>query len=143
MLEENHWPSQAHVDELLTSLVKVEMVINSRPLMYISPEDLQEPHTPAHFLIRRRLLSLPDGIGCGDDPDDEDFMMSLTRDHLTKRLKHLDVVVNHFWKLWQFKYLLELRESHRQPYAGSCNNDTNTIDTGDVVILHEGKPRAF
>ena len=70
-------------DELLTSLVKVEMIINSRPLTYVSPDDLQEPLTLAHFLIGRRLLCLPDGIGCGDDPDDKDF--SLTHDHLTKR----------------------------------------------------------
>ena len=117
------------------------MVINSCPLTYVSPDDLQEPLIPAHFLIGRRLLSLPDGIGCGDDPDDEDF--SLTHDHLTKRLKLLNVVLNHFWKRWQFEYLLELREAHRQQYAGSCNNDTNTIDAGDIVILHEDKPRAF
>lgn len=92
-------------DELLTFLVEVEMVINLHPLTYVSPEDLQEPLTPAHFLIGRRLLSLPDDIGCGDDPDDKDF--SLTQDHLTKRMKHLNVVLNHFWKRWQFQYLLE------------------------------------
>jgi hypothetical protein len=68
-------------DELLTSLIEVEMVINSHPLTYVSPDDLQEPPT-AHFLFGRRLLTLPDGIGCGDDTDDEDF--DLTHNHLTK-----------------------------------------------------------
>jgi hypothetical protein len=58
-------------------------------------------------------------------------------------LKHLNVVLNHFWKRWQIEYLLELRESHRQQYAGSSNHDTNTIDTNDVEILQEDKPRAF
>lgn len=128
-------------DELLTSLIEVEMVINSRPLTYVSPDDLQEPLTPAHFLTGRRILSLPDGIGCGDDPDDED--VHPTHDHLTKRMKYLNVVLNHFWKRWQSEYLLDLRESHRQQCAGSSSDGATTVKTGDVVLLQEDKPRAF
>ena len=33
-------------DELLTALVEVEMVLNSRPLTVVSAEDLEEPLTP-------------------------------------------------------------------------------------------------
>ena len=128
-------------DELLTSLIEVEMVINSRPLTYVSPDDLQEPLTQAHFLTGKRILSLPDGIGCGDDPDDED--VDLARDHLTRRMKYLNTVLNHFWKQWQLEYLLDLRESHRQRNAGSNRDDATTINTGDVVLLQEEKPRAF
>ena len=117
------------------------MVINSRPLTYVSPDDLQEPLTPAHFLTGKRILSLPDGICCGDEPDDED--VDLTRDHLTSRMKYLNVVLNHFWKRWQSEYLLELRESHRQQHAGSSGDDATTINTGDVVLLQEDRPRAF
>ena len=127
-------------DELLTSLIEVEMVINSRPLTYVSPDDLEEPLTPAHFLTGKRILSLPDGICCGDDPDDED--VDLTHDHLTRRMKYLNVVLNHFWKRWQLEYLLDLRESHRQQYAGG-NGAGATINTGEVVLLQEDKPRAF
>ena len=128
-------------DELLTSLIEVEMVINSRPLTYVSPDDLQEPLTPAHFLTGKRILSLPDGICCGDDPDDED--VDLARDHLTRRMKYLNTVLNHFWKRWQLEYLLDLRESHRQRNASSNRDDATTINTGDVVLLQEEKPRAF
>lgn len=128
-------------DELLTILVEIEMVINSRPLTYVSPDDLQEPLTPAHFLTGRRILSLPDGICCGDDPDDED--VTLTHDHLTRRMKYLNVVLNHFWKRWQLEYLLELRESHRHKHASSSSNGATAINTGDVVLLQEDKPRAF
>lgn len=45
--------------ELLTSLAEVEMMINSRPLTYVSASDLQEPLTPSHLLIGRRVLTLP------------------------------------------------------------------------------------
>ena len=83
-------------DELITSLIEIEAVINSRPLTYISPDSLQEPLTPSHFLTGKRVLSLPDGYSCGDDLEDEDFDTS--HDHLTKRMKHLNVVLNHFGK---------------------------------------------
>ena len=60
-------------DELLTSLIEIEMVLNSRPLIYISADDLDEPLTPSHLLVGRRLPSYPDhltvhhGEDCGED----------------------------------------------------------------------------
>ena len=36
-------------DELLTALVEIEMVLNSRPLTYVSADDLDEPLTPSHL----------------------------------------------------------------------------------------------
>lgn len=42
-------------DELLTALVEVEMVLNSRPLTVVSAEDLEEPLTPSHLMVGRRL----------------------------------------------------------------------------------------
>ncbi len=52
-------------DELLTAITEVEAVINSRPLSYISMDDLEEPLTPSHLLVGRRILSLPDHL-CRD-----------------------------------------------------------------------------
>jgi len=37
-------------DEFRTALVEIEMVLNSRPLTYISSEDFDEPLTPSHLL---------------------------------------------------------------------------------------------
>ena len=125
-------------DELLTAVTEVEMVINSRPLTYVSSDDLQEPLTPSHFLTGRRTLSLPDSLCCGQDMEDDD--VELTHDHLTKRMRHLNVVLNQFWKRWSQEYLLELRESHRHQ-AGT--SDPVTVAVGDIVLVHEDKPRAF
>ena len=46
-------------NELLATVTEVEAVINSRPLSYVTPDDLEEPLTPSHFLNGRHLLNLP------------------------------------------------------------------------------------
>lgn len=49
-------------DELQTATVEVEAVLNSRPLSYVSMDNLEEPLTPSHLLTGRRILSLPDHL---------------------------------------------------------------------------------
>ena len=93
-------------DELVTAVTEVEAVINSRPLSYISPDDLDEPLTPAHLLTGRRLLSLPD---CQASDDDLDVSPEL----LTRRMIFLKTIVDNFWCRWKKEYLLELRDVHR------------------------------
>ena len=44
-------------EELLTVLVEVECVLNSRPLTYVYNEEAEEPLTPSHLLLGHRLLS--------------------------------------------------------------------------------------
>ena len=63
-------PAKLSYDELLTALTEVEMVLNSRPLMYVSADDFEEPLTPSHLLIGRRVMSLPDPVP-SDDSDKE------------------------------------------------------------------------
>ena len=58
-------------------------------------------------------------------------------------MKYLNVVLNHFWKQWQFEYLLDLRESHRQQHTGRSSDDATAINTSDIVLLQEDKPCAF
>ncbi|KAL5490750.1 hypothetical protein EMCRGX_G015929, partial [Ephydatia muelleri] len=41
-------------EELHTVLVEVEAILNSRPLTYVSSEDLEEPLTPSHLLTGHR-----------------------------------------------------------------------------------------
>ena len=124
------------LDEFTTLLTEVEGVINSRPISYVSSDDTEEPLTPAHLLCGRRLLSLPDSI-CYSDPEEE---YGLTRGHLTRRLVHLNKLLSDFWNRWQTEYLMELRDSHR--YVGKTSNE-NPVRVGDVVLVHDTKPRGF
>ena len=91
-------------DELLTAVTEVEMILNSRPLSYLSPDDVEEPLTPSHLLIGRRVLTLPEPTS----DEDSNFDADLSRTDLTRRMRHLSKTVDNFWKRWRSEYLLEL-----------------------------------
>lgn len=63
--------AQLSYDEILTAVAEVESIINSRPLTYVSTNDLEEPLTLSHSLAGRRLLNVHDRL-CIDDESDED-----------------------------------------------------------------------
>jgi len=73
------------LDELTTVVIQVEAILNSRPITYVSSEDLEEPLTPSHLLTGNCLLSLPDGSAVHDG--DENF--ELTSYDLNARAQNL------------------------------------------------------
>ena len=91
-------------DELLTALVEVEMVLNSRPITYVSSDDMDEPLTPSRLLIGRRIMSLPDDVTVDEGSDDK-------FNSAPYRVRHLNKTLNSFWTRWRKEYLLELREA--------------------------------
>ena len=119
-------------DEMHTAIVEIEAIVNSRPLAYIYPDDLEQPLTPSHLLAGCRLLSLPDHLTYHEPEEDEDF--ELTTESLQRRAKHLNSMLNHFWRRWSREYLLELRDTHCQR---STENSHKSIETGDMVLIHD------
>ena len=127
-------------DELLTAITEVEMIVNSRPISYMSTDDLEEPLTPSHLLIGRRVLSLPDNLCYREEIDDD---IEITPTHLGKRMKYLNNTLNQFWRRWRNEYLLELRDYHHYDKGKS---NVVPIAIGDVRgetsrILEAGKSR--
>ena len=128
------------LDELHTMIVEIESIINSRPLSYVSSSDLEEPLTPSHLLLGRRILNLPDNLGYLPDSADEEFTVDSS--HLRRRVRHLSNTLNHFWRRWRDEYLVELREAHRQSNHNRLPH--SSIASGDVVVVHdENLPRGF
>ena len=121
-------------DELLTALIEVEMVLNSRPLTVVSAEDLEEPLTPSHLIVGHRLRDAPD-LQC---PDHEEF--EVDSNVATKRATYLNRTIGQFWKRWRNEYLVGLREMHCQLKKRSR---APRIAVGDVVIIHDEQPRAM
>ena len=114
-------------EELLTGVTEVELILNSRPLTYISATDLDEPITPSHLLTGRRLLDLPDYL-C-QKKGDEDYNCTYS---ISQRMNHLNNILDHFWNRCRREYLTELRENHRRR-----NPNVYNITKGDVVIIHD------
>ncbi|XP_068738177.1 uncharacterized protein [Montipora capricornis] len=91
--------ARLNYDELSTTLVEVEAVLNSRPLTYVYDE-FEEPVTPSHLVIGRRILSMPSKNYSIDVPH--------TQQALSRRAKFLQIILNHFWNRWRAEYLTKL-----------------------------------
>ena len=119
-------------DELVTAVTEIESILNSRPISYImSSGDLEEPLTPSHLIVGRRLLNLPDNI-CYSSTTDE-FTVNTSPFLLNKRMRYLHSTIDHFWTRWRDEYLLNLREGH---YDNKGKSRSRTIKVGDIVVIH-------
>ena len=95
--------------------------MNSRPLTSPSndPNDFRTL-TPAHFLIGRPLLTVPDS----DPPDKADLT-------LIKRFQQRHQAMNFFWKRWSIEYLTTLQQ--RTKWTAEQEN----LQIGDIVFLKD------
>ena len=121
-------------EELLTSVAEVEAIVNSRPLTYLTTDDLDEPVTPSHLISGVRLLSVPEHLCYNDE-----FVPDSSRLVLSKRFRYLSTTLDHFWTCWRKEYLTELREYHRRVHKSK----PDTVSVGDVIIVHDDGSRGF
>ena len=112
--------------EELLSVVEIEGIINSRPLMYVDDE-LRNPLTPSQLIIGRRLLSSERKTGGPSSTAPQ------TGSELSKRAKYLTTVLSQFWRRWQKEYSTELRVHHNC----QSKNRQPTVEIGDVVCIHK------
>jgi hypothetical protein len=127
-----------HVNFITTTVIEVEAILNSRPLSYVTVDDVEEPLTPSHLLHGRRLLNLPDA----NVKATLDAVHEVSTSDLSRRMKHLSNLMNHFWLRWRNEYLLELREAHR--HSARKRGKADIVKIGDVVIVHDDdQPRGL
>ncbi|XP_064470242.1 uncharacterized protein LOC135384995 [Ornithodoros turicata] len=119
-------------EEMRTVLTEVEAVVNSRPITFIYVDRAEgTPLSPAHFLVGKRLTSLPTS-----KREEITSTEAVLHDLWTSRQEYLA----HFWKRWRKEYLAELRSAHASKTTKSSSSTSLKID--DVVILHdEHRPR--
>ena len=126
--------AQVTLSELQTIIVEIEAILNDRPLTYVSADiDDQEALTPSHLLSGRRITSLPHEKVDDEDIHDPDYG-NLTE--VTKRARRQALLLQHFRNRWRTEYLTSLREFHR-----TTGNNKQIINIGDVVLVHDDKPR--
>lgn len=115
------------------SLVSLETIITEikAPLTFVSSElgDLK-PLTPVHLLHGRQITCLP------YESVDEDEFVDLTYRELHRNAKLLATLLQNFQKCWHHECLTSLREFHK-----ATGSNHQTIRTGDVMLIHDEKPR--
>ncbi|XP_068673624.1 uncharacterized protein [Montipora foliosa] len=90
-------------DELHIILVEVEGSLNSRPLTFLSSDDVEEPLTPFHLIYGRRILSLLDFTRNRE----ASLRQAVSFDDMLRRRKYLQLLLEHFWKRWSREYVTE------------------------------------
>ena len=116
-------------NELLTVLREIELILNSKPLTYVTDDVADDILTPNHVLFGRNLSP----VNQDESPHDAANDMPDTPEELTERMNHLQRLVAKFWKDWRNDYLLDLREQMRP------HNDTVDVKPkiDDVVLIHD------
>ena len=89
---------------------------------------MEEPLTPSHLIVGRRILSVP-----SKSSSDK---VGQTEETLTRRAKFLQRILDHFWNRWRSEYLTQRREYHR--YSKRANS-LRKVQVGDIVCLHDNK----
>ena len=92
-------------------------------MTYVYP-DRDEPLTPSHLVLGKRILSIPTQVEF--DAEDEG------KDELVTREKHLKNVLKHFLKRWKSEYLTQSREHHKP-----SKKHGQGIKVGEVVLIEE------
>ena len=91
------------LDELTTLLNQIEVILNSRPLTAPSNDPNDFPAlTPAHVLIGRPLLAVPDI----ELPDSVDLS-------LVRKFQQRQHAMDFFWKQWSKEYLITLQQRQK------------------------------
>ncbi|XP_060859522.1 uncharacterized protein LOC132936768 [Metopolophium dirhodum] len=108
-------------DELNTILIRIEAVLNSRPLTPCSSDPTDTtPLTPAHFLIGEPTFSLP-------EPD-----LTGIPDNRLKRWQRVTQLTQILWQRWNKEYLSQLQTRRKW-----LTNKGPKIKVGTIVLVKE------
>ena len=67
---------------------------------------MEEVLTPNHILYGRKLTSYNNNNTC-------EYVFNKDDTSLSKRVRYVETVTNHFWERWRAEYLVSLREYTR------------------------------
>ena len=112
-------------EELQTILCEVEVPINSRPLAYVSEDDLDEPLMPFHLMH---------GHGYCKRMRDTDIILASSLGQYKQRFNHLRKLLKDCWARFRSGYLNELRQMNI--YRRRKLN-VRELTVGDVVLIKD------
>ena len=109
--------------ELNTLLIRIEGIVNSRPLTAVS-DDCRDPLpvTPAHLAIGRPINQLPES---------KEESLEESSERTVERYLYLRRLLNHYWKCWQREYL------HMLSVRSKWQEENPFIREGDIVLVSD------
>ncbi len=114
-----------------------KMVSDNATTYLLSAEELKHLLSSVNFIpkraLSRRITSLPHKNVDNEDIDDPDYG-NLTE--MTRRARRQALLLQHFRNHWITEYLTSLREFHK-----TTRNNKQTINIGDIVLVHDDIPR--
>ena len=94
------------------------------------------------MIVGHRILNLPDNLDSVCNLNDSEF--AIDGSQVNSRVKHLNQVLNHFWKRWRTEYLDNLREVHAHISKRHPADTKPQISVGDIVIVKDDhQPRGL
>lgn len=122
--------------EMSTVICRIMDTINSRPLTYISSDEILSPLTPNNFLRLRTSEANTDINICNPRTD-------TSAKKLMKLWERVNTTVENFWQVFKSMYLKSLRETHVAIHNHTHRSVPFTPKIGDIVLIKDNKiPRA-
>ena len=127
--------SHVSYEELQTVIIEIQATLNDRPLTFTRKNPTNpDPLTPALLLHGRWVTTLPYHAS---PPDVDVVANGIKRDYSTLiKRAHQQKMIDHIRDRWKLEYLTALREYH-----STTVQNTQTIKQGDVVQIHDERPR--
>ena len=122
--------SKLTYDELITVLTGIESMMNSRPLTYLSDENV-EAITPYHLLHGRNITARRDGIL---------HEYQNVGNSIKGRVVHIRTVLAQYWSRFCHEYIYALRE--RMIYDKEKRTEPK-LTVNDVVIIVENSVKVI
>ena len=118
--------AKVNFDEMNTILINIQNVLNNRYLIFCY-DDLTTPLVPNHLIYGCKIYN----ININDDTTTYDENATETR-----RCRHVQYLINSFWKQRQREYLRELREKQQKQ---SGFNSKYKFSKDDIVLIQTDK----
>ena len=114
--------------ELYTMLTVIENIMNSRPVTYLNEDQFIESLTPNHLIYGHSLHSR-----ChGSDTKDVD-----SGSKLRLKVKHTEIILQHFTNWFTKEYLLTFLERHSYQKRKDSNSGNVNLKIGNVVLIKD------
>ena len=102
--------------------------MNSRPLTYLNEDQFLESLTPNHLIYGRSLYSRCHGSSTKDVDSGNELRL---------KMKHTEIILQHFSNRFTKEYLLALLERHSNQKKKESNGGNVNLKIGDVVLIKD------